>query len=169
MIKTDCAQTRCGFKWQCSDCEYSSPYATSVKRHIESKHVGSVTYECEICQLRAPTKNALSVHKTRNHSSTAGAVYFQNKKFLCSCPSFLLSGLAEVDQLIRSKMIKDQGSWMCTDCQYVTKKSSNPYEHIESRHCSTSGYTCDICAKFCPTRNAMRNHNVRYHQTSKVA
>ena len=79
MIKTDCAQTRCGYKWQCSDCEYSSPYATSVKRHIESKHVGSVTYECEICQLRAPTKNALSVHKTRNHSSTAGAVYFQNK------------------------------------------------------------------------------------------
>ena len=58
---------------------------------------------------------------------------------------------------------------MCTDCRYVTKKSSNLYEHIESRHCLTSGYTCDICAKFCPTRNAMRNHNVRYHQTSKIA
>jgi len=77
-------------------------------------------------------------------------------------------GHQEVEQIIRSKMTKQQGIWLCTDCDYTTKKSSNLYEHIESRHCPTAGYTCGICAKFCPTRNAMRNHNVRYHQTSKV-
>jgi len=65
-------------------------------------------------------------------------------------------------------MTKQEGLWFCTECDYSTKKSSNLYEHIESRHCPTSGYTCVVCAKFCPTRNAMRNHNVRYHQTSKV-
>jgi len=77
-------------------------------------------------------------------------------------------GHEEVEQIIRSKMTKQEGLWFCTDCDYSTKKSSNLYEHIESRHCPTSGYTCVVCAKFCPTRNAMRNHNVRYHQTSKV-
>jgi len=77
-------------------------------------------------------------------------------------------GYGEVDQIIRSKMTKHDGIWMCTDCDYTTKKSSNLYEHIESRHCTSAGYTCEICAKFCPTRNAMRNHNVRYHQTSKM-
>lgn len=71
MIKIDCAESKQGYKWQCSDCDYSSPYTTSVKRHIESKHVGSVIYECDICQHRVPTKNALSVHKARNHVNAA--------------------------------------------------------------------------------------------------
>jgi len=77
-------------------------------------------------------------------------------------------GHEDVELIIRSKMTKQDGIWLCTDCDYTTKKSSNLYEHIESRHCPTAGYTCGVCAKFCPTRNAMRNHNVRYHQTSKV-
>jgi len=67
MIRIESVDAKQGYKWQCSDCDYSSPYTTSVKRHIESKHVGSVFYECEICQHRVPTKNALSVHKARNH------------------------------------------------------------------------------------------------------
>ena len=67
MIRIEGGDTKQGYRWQCSDCDYSSPYTTSVKRHIESKHVGSVIYECDICQHRVPTKNALSVHKSRNH------------------------------------------------------------------------------------------------------
>jgi len=67
MIRVDCVDAKQGYKWQCADCDYSSQYTTSVKRHIESKHVGSVIYQCDICQHRVPTKNALSVHKARNH------------------------------------------------------------------------------------------------------
>ena len=57
--------------WQCADCDYSSPYTTSVKRHIESKHVMAVLYQCDICLHKLPTKNALSVHKARNHNSSS--------------------------------------------------------------------------------------------------
>ena len=56
------------YMWQRSNCDYSSPYTTSVKRHIESKQVGSVIHECDFCQHRVHTKNALSVHKTSNHA-----------------------------------------------------------------------------------------------------
>merc|ERR1712059_77293 len=65
-------------------------------------------------------------------------------------------GDGDFDRLIRSKMVKSEGMWQCTECQYSTKKSSNLFEHIESRHCPSQGYTCAICNKFCPTRNAMR-------------
>jgi len=75
MIRIEGGDSKQGYKWQCSDCNYSSPYTTSVKRHIESKHIGSVIYECDICQHRVPTKNALSVHKARNHMNPAISLY----------------------------------------------------------------------------------------------
>ena len=63
-----------GNRWQCSDCEYSSPYTTSVKRHIESKHVAVQfqlgRFPCEVCGQSCPTRNALSVHKRRNHQES---------------------------------------------------------------------------------------------------
>jgi len=64
---------------------------------------------------------------------------------------------------IKSKMMKLEGTWQCSDCQYSTKKSSNLYEHIEAKHVQSDGHTCPICLKFCATKNALRNHNVRYH------
>jgi hypothetical protein len=59
------------YMWQRSNCDCSSPYTTSVKRHIESKQVGSVIHECDFCQHRVHTKNALSVHKASNHADAA--------------------------------------------------------------------------------------------------
>ena len=56
-----------GYKWQCLDCNFSFPYITSVKRHIKSKHVGSVLFECDICQHRAPTSCAMRNHNVRYH------------------------------------------------------------------------------------------------------
>ena len=48
------------------------------------------------------------------------------------------------------------------------KENCNLYEHIESRHCPISGYTRVVCTKSCTTNYVMRNHNVYYHQTSKI-
>ena len=58
---------------QCTDCEYISTRRTSVNRHMESKHVGLFVYGCDICLHGVPAKNALSVHKIRNHMSPATA------------------------------------------------------------------------------------------------
>ena len=76
----------------------------------------------------------------------------------------LLSG---EDVLILSKMIKlkeESGTlWTCTDCSYSSKNKSNVYEHVESRHVGSYGYHCQLCDKSCPSRNAFRIHNIRYH------
>jgi len=75
-------------------------------------------------------------------------------------------GNKDLEELIRSKMVKEQGSWHCTDCPYTTKNNSNLFEHIESRHVDHPGYCCDICMKFCATRNSLRNHKVRLHKNT---
>ena len=79
-----------GYIWQRSNCDYSSPYTTSVKRHIESKQVGSVIHECDFCQHRVHTKNALSFHKASNHADAAtnpsmGIIHKNYFKHCCKC------------------------------------------------------------------------------------
>ena len=70
MYKTDVSEPGGPTKWQwnCTDCNYSSAHGTTVKRHIESKHIGSL-YVCDICQHRLSTQNALNIHKIRLHSN----------------------------------------------------------------------------------------------------
>ena len=103
-----------------------------------------------------------------------------------NCPSQRLQGLRllpgqvrkEVRDLIPSRgdkpadmhagMVKTDPSlgpslWLCIECSYTSKNNSNVYEHIEARHVGSSGYFCSICDKTCPTRNAFRIHNIRYH------
>ena len=52
--------------WRCTDCDYRSPHGTTMKRHIESKHIGKL-YVCEICQHKFSTQNAMNGHKARLH------------------------------------------------------------------------------------------------------
>ena len=52
--------------WQCHDCSYFSSSSSTVRRHIESKHL-NIFYNCEVCGKQAPTKHALYMHKSRNH------------------------------------------------------------------------------------------------------
>ena len=53
-------------KWECVDCGYSTAHSTTMKRHIESKHVRNL-YDCDECQYQATTMNTLNIHKSRVH------------------------------------------------------------------------------------------------------
>ena len=70
----------------------------------------------------------------------------------------------DLDMAIHSKMRKtEEGFWQCCDCLKTSKVKTNIYEHIEASHVESPGYSCDICSKFCRTRNALRNHrNLRH-------
>ena len=72
----------------------------------------------------------------------------------------------DFESLIQSKMTKVDGSWSCTDCGHLTATKSHLYEHVESKHVS-SGYYCQYCQKFCPSRNALRSHVWRNHPLTK--
>jgi len=70
-----------------------------------------------------------------------------------------------LDSAIKAKMVRRQdGSFGCTDCDYVTKYNTTCQNHIESKHLSTSGFFCQFCEKFCPTRNALKSHTTKNHK-----
>jgi len=52
--------------WTCQDCGFVTKLRQRMSQHVESKHVAADS-TCEICYKRCPTRNALRVHKFRNH------------------------------------------------------------------------------------------------------
>ena len=72
---------------------------------------------------------------------------------------------SELINSINLKMVRrPDGSFSCTDCEYVTKYRTTCQNHIESKHIITSGFTCQFCEKFCPTRNALKSHTTKNHK-----
>ena len=118
--------------WVCSSCSYGSRSITSVKEHVESKHLAPQQYLCSVCNYSCPTRKALKMH------------IFRNKHW---------NNFLALNDIIKSKMLRSEdGMFGCSDCDYSTKYSTTMQNHIESKHLSTSGFYCKYCQKFCPTR-----------------
>jgi len=56
--------------FQCSVCFFTSPHNSTVKCHIESKHLQTMGYYCNLCNKFCPTRNALKCHRYRTHSKS---------------------------------------------------------------------------------------------------
>ena len=56
--------------YSCNVCGKLSADLTKAKGHLEAKHFPSVEgYSCAVCQRWCRTKNALSIHMSREHRS----------------------------------------------------------------------------------------------------
>jgi len=51
----------------CIRCHYTATTKQRIEYHFESKHTTTSGYQCELCNKLCPTKNALTVHKSRSH------------------------------------------------------------------------------------------------------
>lgn len=77
------------------------------------------------------------------------------------------SPVLDVESEILLRMVKhDDGRFQCVECNFFSLHNSTMKCHIESKHLQTSGYTCQICKKFCPTRNALKSHKSRIHKNT---
>lgn len=83
-------------------------------------------------------------------------------------PSIGADGSKDLETLIATKMSKNfEGDWQCNDCLKTSKVKTNIFEHIEATHVDSPGYQCELCDKFCRTRNALRNHKNFKHKQIK--
>ena len=57
-------------RWQCSSCDYNSARKENVINHVEAKHLKTDGFNCDTCWKHLATRNALRVHKIRNHSKS---------------------------------------------------------------------------------------------------
>lgn len=53
--------------WHCSICSYAAKLKGDVRKHVESKHVQTNGYTCNVCGKFCPTSNALQTHRSRHH------------------------------------------------------------------------------------------------------
>ena len=61
-------------------------------------------------------------------------------------------------------MLKDGSNWKCLICNHSSNRKSSVYYHVEAKHTASSGFSCHLCTKFCPTTNALRTHLSRQHR-----
>ena len=75
----------------------------------------------------------------------------------------------DIQEAIDSNMSKlEAGIWVCPSCDFTSKSKQRAFEHYAAKHLTTSGYSCPLCKKFCPTSSSLRNHNDRYHKQKKL-
>jgi len=52
--------------WCCYSCDYVNPIKSTVRAHIEAKHISSSGFQCLTCNRICPTRHALKMHRLRN-------------------------------------------------------------------------------------------------------
>ena len=67
--------------------------------------------------------------------------------------------------MIKEHMVREgDGSWTCVLCAFQTPYYATMTNHIEAKHLrAVEGYTCPLCHKYCPTKNALKCHKSRVH------
>jgi len=64
----------------------------------------------------------------------------------------------------------DGGKWSCFLCGKITSHIGNMRQHFETYHYKTSDtYSCKLCGKQCPTKNALACHKVKCRRKLCVA
>ena len=64
----DARTIRYGKMFKCSECEYETTVKGNLGKHIEAKHI-SPGVSCQYCSKLCPTRHALRMHTTRQHST----------------------------------------------------------------------------------------------------
>ena len=147
--------------FQCLACDYQSKHRQSLQYHIESKHVNSPGHICQICNKVCPTKNALCLHRSRNHKNYDALLW---ESWVHKIHKNHTSLLVDLDAQVNSLLAKQlDGTWACTECGYKSNVKTNVKMHVESRHLVSEGFSCPTCQLLCPNRKSLRNHMTRKH------
>ena len=148
--------------WRCLTCGHKTSRKDNMTRHVETKHTQMPGFVCNICCIVCPSKSALSMHYFRKHkNSNAQETWYCLKLNIIMSDWINLSAAVET---YVSRAMGDNGSslWRCVGCGYESAWKHNLFKHIDSKHLS-EGHYCPICAKYCPSKNALQKHVKRNH------
>jgi len=79
-------------------------------------------------------------------------------------------GNKDVENLIKTKQWKDEaGNTHCTDCDYVSKYTTNVRKHIEAHHLEGINveYICHDCQRLFKSKNSYQSHKSRFKGTCR--
>ena len=88
----------------------------------------------------------------------------RNKKFSRNKNMKCKFTFLDVENLIKSKQWKDEvGSIHCSECDYVSKYTTNVRKHIEAHHLEGFNveYICSDCQRSFKSKNSYQSHKSR--------
>ena len=141
-----------GQAWRCTDCDYSSLKSSNLYRHIESKHVQTQFYTCQICNRSFKGSNSFNVHMYNSHKNIKWIIDIVKLDL-----NFTLFKLVDETEIQSKMQSLGGGKWQCLDCLYVSQ-CGNVKKHIESKHVTPQEYSCKYCGKVLWGRHALNNH-----------
>ena len=72
----------------------------------------------------------------------------------------------EIEEAVTRQMERLPGGWRCAACGWEAKNKTRMFEHVEAKHVVTSGYSCPLCGKFCPSQKSLKNHKFTNHRNN---
>lgn len=139
----------------------------NVTSTLSSSQMSKIISKQNICNksvkdtLVPAVENCLKPRTLSKHTSRGlrATVQAKTARLTINCNSLAL---------VESKVIKESAEggsvWRCADCTYTSQYLTNLRGHIETHHVPSQGHYCQICSKFCPTKNALRMHTRRHKQ-----
>ena len=129
----------------CPDCNFTSPYSSSLKRHIKMKHHSMDMHPCHTCSILYATPEELENHQKEMHSA----------KFMCSMCSKCYTSA----NILRKHMVVHTGKYkhICSVCD---KGFSDKivYEDHMSVHQGIKQHVCQYCGATFTYRNNLHKH-----------
>jgi len=70
-----------------------------------------------------------------------------------------------IENAAKTMLIKAAGGYTCTLCGKQSSDLTKAKGHLEAKHFpSTTGYSCEVCNKWCKTKNALACHVSQQHR-----
>lgn len=140
------------FHTKCGVCQKLFVNEIELDRHMQSVHIMSGGYECDICMKRVKTKNGLHIHKRYAHDETG--IW----KFKCEACKASFMQESSLQQHQCGEKLK---------CEFCEKsgfhstfalKSHIAFKHREGR--DTVTYVCKLCTRTFETAEQRDDHRM---------
>jgi len=77
------------------------------------------------------------------------------------------SELTDWKEETQRRMVKGEGGWFCSDCNYTSKVKNLLLSHVQSQHLpGFPGFKCGLCGAHSTTYSGLEKHTSRQHSIS---
>jgi len=140
-------------KFPCGFCKYSTPYKSTLARHIRIKHgTGYRPYQCDYCPYECYTATRLQEHE-RTHTKEK-ALECKRCPFTCSTSSQLYAHKLRHEN-------KTRPSTNCPTCKKILRKDRLAFHMLT--HTGLKPHSCGKCDFRTTTKYKLRRHQEKRH------
>jgi KRAB domain-containing zinc finger protein len=144
---------------KCKECEYAAPSHVVLKRHINSMHLVTKYYKCDLCDMKFSRTDVLGGHVRRVHVKR-GEVDVSNW-IKCEHCDFLAPTVKGLN--VHVGLVHPGKNKQCLHCSFTGTKLKG---HFKSMHRTQNSHDCKLCDFKGPRKDYLQRHMKKDHNTT---